>query len=160
LGLAFAVLLSATVGFLIWRQMTPEGSPAVQRSPASAPPVQTADPEAQLAVGAPAAEPPPPVVQRLDLSAFAGSLRAGVDPSLAVAEGEGVLDVTGPTDVGVAVDGVDKGTLPVTAVLEQGTHAVQYRVAGKSTYRFYYVKSGSTRVLRVITQPGGFVDAR
>ncbi|TNF61309.1 MAG: hypothetical protein EP303_05840 [Deltaproteobacteria bacterium] len=67
---------------------------------------------------------------------------------------------TGPTDVRIAVDGIDKGTLPLTVVLEQGTHAVQYRVGGKSTYRFYYVKSDATRVLRVVTQPGGFVDAR
>jgi CheY-like chemotaxis protein len=152
LGLGFAVLLSATVGFLIWRQVMPDGPPS--GSPADAV-VQAAGPEAQLAVDAPAAP-----AGGLDLSAFAGGLRAGVDPSLAVAEGEGVLDVTGPTDVGVAVDGIDKGTLPVTVVLEQGTHAVQYRVGGKSTYRFYYVKSGATRVLRVVTQPGGFVDAR
>ena len=100
-----------------------------------------------------------PASGSLDLSAFAGSLRAGVDASLGVADGQGVLELLGPGDVSVEVDGVDRGALPLRLVLGQGTHAVRYRAGARSTYRFYYVKSGATRGSRVVTRPGGFVDA-
>jgi hypothetical protein len=66
----------------------------------------------------------------------------------------------GPRDVSVEVDGVDRGTLPMSLVLDQGTHAVRYRAGATSTYRFYYVKSGATRASSIVTRPGGFVDAR
>jgi hypothetical protein len=158
LGLAFATLLSATVAFLIWRQVMPGGAPTAAPAAAPAPvPVQVA--EEQAAPGAPAAMPAVPSGSR-GLSAFAGTLRAGVDPSLEVAEGQGVLELSGPGDVSVEVDGVDRGALPATLVLDQGRHAVRYRTGARSTYRFYYVKSGATRSLSVLTQAGGLVDAR
>jgi len=158
LGLAFATLLSATVAFLIWGQVMPGGAPT--GTPAAAPaPVPVQGAEEQAAPGAPAARPAVPSSGR-GLSAFAGSLRAGVDPSLEVAEGQGVLELSGPGDVSVEVDGVDRGALPATLVLDQGRHAVRYRTGARSTYRFYYVKSGATRSLSVLTQAGGLVDAR
>jgi hypothetical protein len=79
---------------------------------------------------------------------------------LGVAEGQGVLELIGPGDVSVEVDGVDRGALPVTLVLDEGQHAVRYRAGSGSTYRFYYVKRGATRGLSVLTQAGGLVDAR
>ena len=45
-------------------------------------------------------------------------------------------------------------------ILQEGRHVVRYQLGDGSTVRFYYVKSGATRALRVITRPGGFVDAR
>ena len=158
LGLAFATLLSATVAFLIWGQVMPGGAPTGAPAVAPAPvPVQVA--EEQAAPGAPAAMPTVPSSGR-GLSAFAGTLRAGVDRSLEVAEGQGVLELSGPGDVSVEVDGVDRGALPATLVLDQGRHTVRYRTGARSTYRFYYVKSGATRSLSVLTQAGGLVDAR
>ncbi len=153
LGLAFAILLAATVGVLIWRQVVPAGRPA--GSPAAAPASEEAAPGDEQAgpITAPASG-------GLDLSAFAGSLRAGVDRSLEVTKGQGVLELLGPSDVSVEVDGVDQGTLPIILVLDQGTHAVRYRAGANSTYRFYYVKSGATRASSIVTRPGGFVDAR
>jgi hypothetical protein len=155
LGLAFAMLLSATVALLIWRQVMPGGArPAVApvsvRAPASD---EHAAPEAP-------AEIPAASSSSRGLSAFSGTLRAGVDPSLEVAEGQGVLELIGPGDVSVEVDGVDRGVLPVTLVLDEGRHAVRYRAGPRSTYRFYYVKQGATRGLSILTQAGGLVDAR
>ncbi len=156
LGLGFAILLSATVAFLIWRQVMPVAVPA--GSPAAATtPVQATVTNEQVAPAAAVAVAPS---SSPDLSAFAGSLRAGVDPSLKVVEGQGVLEVFGPGDVSVDVDGVDRGALPVTLVLDQGRHTVRYRAGAKWTHRFYYVKSDATRALRVLTQPGGLIDAR
>jgi len=152
LGFGFMVLLAATVAFLIWGQARQASAPTI--SPGGDP-ARPQEPTADLPMAVPS-----PSSGGLDLSAFAGSLRAGVDPSLEVAEGQGVLEVIGPNDVSAEVDGVDQGALPVTVVLGQGRHAVRYRVGSKSTYRFYYVKSGATRSLRVVTQAGGLVDAR
>ena len=154
LGLAFATLLSATVGLLLWRQVTPRAVPAGLSEVATAPALAPA--AVQVAPDALAATPP----GSAGVSAFSGSLREGFDPSLEVTEGQGVLELRGPVQVSVEVDGVDRGALPVTLALDQGRHAVRYRAGGRSTYRFYYVKSGATRGLRVITQAGGLVDAR
>ncbi|MFA9470863.1 MAG: response regulator [Deltaproteobacteria bacterium] len=158
LGLAFATLLSVTVAFLIWALVMPGGAPA--GAPSAAPGLVPA-----LAAEETPSVPALPAVPALPsggrgLSAFAGSLRPEVDPSLEVAEGQGVLELLGPGDVGVEVDGVDRGALPATLVLDQGRHAVRYRTGARSTYRFYYVKSGATRSLNVLTQAGGLVDAR
>jgi len=71
-----------------------------------------------------------------------------------------VLELDGPGDVRVDVNGVDRGALPVTLVLGAGTHAVRYRGAVRSTDRFYYVRSGATRVVSIFTQAGGLVDPR
>jgi hypothetical protein len=145
LGLAFAMLLSVTVAFLIWHQVVPGGAPHTV---------------APVPVPAPAADEQAAPSNSHGLAAFSGSLRAGVDPSLGVAEGQGVLELIGPGDVSVEVDGVDRGALPVTLVLDEGQHAVRYRAGSGSTYRFYYVKRGATRGLSVLTQAGGLVDAR
>ena len=155
LGFAFATLLSVTVAFLIWALVMPDGAPA--GAPSAAPGLFPALVAEEI--------PSVPAVPALPsggrgLSAFAGSLRPEVDPSLEVAEGQGVLELLGPADVGVEVDGVDRGALPATLVLDQGRHAVRYRTGARSTYRFYYVKSGATRSLNVLTQAGGLVDAR
>jgi CheY-like chemotaxis protein len=158
LGLGFVTLLLVTVGFLIWHQAMPTVGPT--GSPAAAPgPAQATATDEQVAPEAPLAV-PSPSPGGLDLSVFAGSLRAGIDPSLDVAEEQGVLEIIGPSDVSVDVDGVDRGALPVTLVLDQGRHAVRYRFGAKWTYRFSYVKQGATRTSRLIAQPGGFVDAR
>jgi CheY-like chemotaxis protein len=158
LGLAFAVVLSATVAFLIWSQVMSGGAPTGLPSVGPTPLPATAEGE-QVAPEVPAAA-PKGTSRSAGLSAFAGSLRAGVDPSLEVTQGQGVLELIGPSDVRVEVDGVDRGALPVTLALEQGRHMVQYRTRARSTYRFYYVKSGATRALTVLTQAGGLVDAR
>jgi hypothetical protein len=157
LGLAFAMLLLATVAFLIVRQAVPRGTaPAVALVPV---PVEAPAPDEQALPALPEAVPASPLSRR-QLSAFSGSLRAGVDPALEVTEGQGVLELIGPGDVSVEVDGVDRGVLPVTLVLDEGRYAVRYRTGSRSTDRFYYVKRGATRGLRVLTQAGGLVDAR
>jgi hypothetical protein len=157
LGLAFWALLFATAGFLVWQQVTPVGAPALP-IPEKASPVSAAPEGVEPTPSAPESEPATP--PSLDLSAFAGTLRAGVDPGLAVAEGQGVLEMNGPTEVSVEVDGVDRGTLPVSVILDQGVHAVRFRIDARSTYRFYYVKSRATRASRVAVGGGGLVDAR
>ncbi len=160
-GLAFLVLLSATVAFLIWNEMMPIGAPAGPPA-ATSRPIEIDDPveiRVELEVPEPAAVPSVSPVG-LDLSSFAGRLRPGVDPSLDVAEWQGALELSGPAEVSVEIDGVDRGTLPLKLVLDEGTHRVRYRLGARSTDRFYYLKSGSTRALQVVTRPGGFVDAR
>jgi len=151
LGLAFVTLLVATVGFLLWGQLTPGGGP-------TEPPV--AVPTPGPATDTPSSTTPEALSRSMRLSAFSGGLRPRVDPALGVTDGQGVLELIGPGGVRVIVDGVDRGALPVTLVLDQGIHAVRYRTGAKSTDRFYYVKSGATRGLRVLTQAGVFVDAR
>ena len=80
--------------------------------------------------------------------------------SLAVSDGQGVLQLVGPASVAVDIDGVDQGLLPVTLVLDEGRHVVRYGVEEAWTYRFYYVRAGATRVLQVSPTQGGFVDAQ
>jgi len=160
-GLAFVVLLTATVAFLIWNEVMPIRAP-VRSLRAIAPPIEIDVPvEVRVDLQEPVPEAAPSVSPAgPDLSAFAGRLRAGVHPLLDVAEGQGVLELGGPAEVSVEVDGVDRGTLPLTLVLDAGTHRVHYRVGARSTDRFYYMKPGATRTLQVVTRPGGFVDAR
>lgn len=163
-GLAFVIFLAATVAFLVWNQVTlvseSVGSPAATPMPVEV----SGSAEVSGSMDPPAPVPPPPVPPPspdvVDLSSFAGHLRAGVDPSLGASEAQGALELSGPGEVTVEVDGVDRGALPVTLVLEQGRHRVRYRVGTRSIDRFCYVKSGATRALRVVTQPGGFVDGR
>ncbi len=163
-GLAFFVLLSATVVFLIWNRLAPLGQSAAS-------PTATVSPiEIQMPVEVPVTpETPLPDALRaahsarsdgLDAAGFAGRLRTGIDPSLGAAEGQGALELGGPKGVSVEVDGVDRGPLPLTLVLDEGIHRVRYRLGAKSIDRFYYLKPGATRVLNVVTQAGGFVDAR
>ena len=163
-GLAFLVLLSATAAFLVWNQLLPVGAPA--GSPmATAPPIEINVPvevrvRAEKPVPEAAKTVPSGSSSGLDLARFAGSLRAGVDSALDVSPGQGALELSGPLDVSVEVNGVDQGALPLTLVLDGGIHRVRYRLGAKSIDRFYYLKPGATRVLKVVTQPGGFVDAR
>ena len=154
LGLAFATLLSATVAFLIWHQLTQGGAPTAAPAP-----VPTLAKEPKVTPDAAAAT-PMAAAGSPGFTAFSGRLRAGVDPSLGVSDGQGVLELIGSAGVSVEVDGVDRGALPVTLALDHGRHTVRYSAGAKSTYRFYYVKSGSTRALSVLTQAGGLVDAR
>lgn len=157
LGLAFATVLAATVGFLLWGRLSQitESAESLAAVPARAP-IPAVEP---LAPAAPSAK--PDVASRgTGRSAFSGSLRSTVDPALGVVDGQGVLEVIGSPEVTVTVDGVDRGALPVTLVLDQGVHIVRYRTGGRAIDRFYYVKSGATRGLRVLTQAGALVDAR
>jgi CheY-like chemotaxis protein len=150
LGLAFATLLAGTVGFLLWGQLTSGDGPAES-------PVGELTPAPATDARSPTAEAPS---RRTRLSAFSGDLRPRVDPALGVNDGQGVLELSGPSEVSVRVDGVDRGALPVTLVLDQGIHAVRYRTGAKSIDRFYYVKSGATRGPRILTQAGALVDVR
>lgn len=155
-GLAFLVVLGVTVAFLVGNQILVAPSTRAGKGPASARPES-----AEAAVREPPPSPEPsPSASGLGLYAFSGSLREEVDPSLAVAEGQGVLELSGPSDVSVEVDGAERGALPVRLVLAEGTHAVRYRNSAGSSYRFYFVKSGATRSLQVVTGPGGLVDPR
>jgi hypothetical protein len=155
-GLAYLVVLGVTVAFLIWNQILVAPSEMARTGPAPARSERTE---------APAPEPPPSPEassssSSVGLHAFSGALRAGVDPSLAVADGQGVLELSGSSDVRIEVDGIERGVLPMSLVLAEGTHAVRYRNETGSTYRFYFVKSGATRSLDVVTRPGGLVDPR
>ena len=95
-----------------------------------------------------------------ELSAHAGTLRPGVDRAFTPTASQGVLELFGPPEIGVHVDGVDQGPLPLALLLEQGHHVVRYRAGDIWTYRVYFVKAGATRVLQVRSRHGGFVDAR
>ena len=153
LGLGFLALLLGTIGLITWRTLATETPPPPERvvqpdltEPRPATPAAPADEEA----------PPTPV----PIMRYSGALRAGVDEAIAVGEGQGVLELNGPEEVTVFVDGEDAGRLPVALPLDQGRHRVRYQAEDASTDRFYFVKSGFTRELTIITRPGGFVDAR
>jgi len=159
LGVGFAFLLSATVGFLLWHQLFP--GPARTGTPLRATaPLPDAASDEEPAAPAAAVRAPSEAPGGVDLSAFAGVLRAGVDPSWTLEEGQGVLELVGSSELSVEVDGVDRGPLPVALVLDQGTHRVRYRVDARSTDRFYYVKSGATRAATAPIRAGGLVDPR
>ena len=157
-GLAFLVLLSATVTFLIWTQVDPIARPT-QRPVITVAPVEVRLGEKTPKQEAPQVEREAPLRQG-GFVAPAGSLRASVDPSLGVGPGQGVLELSGPAEVSVEVDGIDLGGLPLSLVFDGGTHRLRYRLGERSIDRFYYVKPGATRVLRVVTQAGAFIDAR
>jgi CheY-like chemotaxis protein len=153
LGLGFLTLLGATVGLITWRTVTTPQSSAAREEHAQTVPTE-----------APSPEPPPneeavPMPAR-GVAAFSGALRSGVDPTIGVLAGQGVLELDGPTDVRVTIDGEEVGTLPVSLPLDEGRHRVRYAFEEATIDRFYFVKSGATRVLTVVTRPGGFVDAR
>jgi CheY-like chemotaxis protein len=163
LGLGFLLLFSGTVGFLIWHQLFPGRTPTgfSSASPALTSPAAPEREAHEQQVGSQApASVPPEAPWRIELSAFTGSLRPGVDPSLELGEGQGALELIGPHEVSVEIDGVDRGGLPVTLALDQGIHRVRYHVGPRSTDRFYYVKSGATRAATTPVQVGGLVDPR
>ncbi len=155
LGWGFAMVFCLTVGFLVWREWSRLAGPA---SPSPEPTSRVA--EAPAEVVAPAEVEAKSASSRTKLSAYAGELRAGVPSSLAVSTTQGVLELHGPTSVSAQVNGIDRGPLPVTLVLEDGQHVVRYSIGDAWTYRFYYVKAGATRVLHAVPTQGGFVDAR
>ena len=170
LGLAFIVLLAATAALLVWRAASPPSAdaplsaspppanaPTVAAAPAPSPAAeQTAEP-----AGSPEAESARrPSAAAAPWSGLTGTLREGVQPSLEVSDMQGVLEVTGAADVRIEVDGEPRGVLPAALVLDEGRHAVRFESHMRSTTRFYYVRAGDTRVVRVVTRPGGFVDAR
>jgi len=158
LGLGFIALLAGTVAVLAWSQWV-----STVRGPASIGPASVearrVEPVEPVVIEVPV-ERPPASEGEAGLTAFSGELRPGVDTALGVGEGQGVLELTGPSEVTVDIDGVDHGSLPVEVVLDQGRHTVRYRFGDRSTYRFYTVKPGATRALQVIAQPGGLIDAR
>ncbi|MBW2509067.1 MAG: response regulator [Deltaproteobacteria bacterium] len=152
LGLGFLTLAAATIALIAWRiAMTTDRvpGPTALEEPGSA--------GRESEVPAPAAPLPAP---RSGVSAFSGELRFELDRSLGLLAGQGVLELDGPREVRVSIDGEDSGTLPVSLPLDEGVHRVRYRFEDGVTDRFYYVKSGATRRLVIITRRGGFVDAR
>jgi CheY-like chemotaxis protein len=157
-GLAFIVLLAATVGFLVWDQVAPVASPQrLPDAPPAAPPLREAKgPTGDSSIGTV----PVPELDQADRSKLGGRLRAGVHPSAGATESQGVLELLGSAEVRVEVDGVDQGTLPLRLALDEGVHRVRYRSGSRAFDRFYYVKPGATRAIEVVTQAGGFVDAR
>ncbi len=158
LGVAFLVLLASTAALLLWQAAAPGpterpvvAAPAPPTQPVEAVPSEPAEPRS---VPDDAASPARP------WSRFAGTLREGVHPSLEVSEGQGVLELSGTGDIRIEVDGVARGTLPAALVLDEGRHVVRFETDARSTTRFYYVEAGDTRIVRAVTRPGGFVDAR
>ncbi|MEM7136607.1 MAG: response regulator [Myxococcota bacterium] len=149
LGWGFALVFVGTVAFLLW----PRG--------------QIHDPSSATTPRAALERVPAPVqmggeqgVRGRSPFAVAGLLVDGVDDSLAALPDQGALELLGPTDVAVQVDGVSQGSLPLRLVLDEGRHLVRYGSGTRWTYRLYFVKRGATRTLRVRVEPGGFVDAR
>jgi CheY-like chemotaxis protein len=156
LGGGFVALVAAILGLIGWQLAATPTMPEADGAPETS---ATAESTEQAEASEPA---PGKTLAPDDLGAhqFSGELRDGFDASLAVGPGQGVLELSGPAEVTVVVDGIDRGALPVQLVLDQGRHVVRYRYAGRRSVRFYFIEAGSTRVLEVITRPGGFVDAR
>jgi CheY-like chemotaxis protein len=153
LGAGFVSLLAATIALLVWRiANTPDSeSPPTQAATAVSSEREVPTP--------PARDDPEPAGQR-GIAAFAGELVSEMDRSLGALAGQGALRLDGPQTVTVSVDGEDAGSLPVALPLDEGVHRVRYRFEDRVSDRFYFVKSGATRRLVVITRPDGFVDAR
>ena len=164
LGAAFIALVVATVGLIAWqlgvRNADPlgatEAAPELRRDaateskrPVEGPPSQPGAPPAALEAPA-----------RVGLYEFSGQRVPTLDPALDAGPGQGVLELRGPPGVEVAIDGIERGPLPLSWVVEQGRHRVRYRNGPRFVDRFYYVEAGTTRVARAFTRPGGFVDAR
>ena len=161
LGWVFLLLLSATAGFLIWRSVSPLlTAGADQRQPGSRESSTTATVPVEVTARRHAPSTTGVVRDGVDLSSYTGRLRPFVDPALDLGQGQGVLDLYGPKEVTVSVDGVDRGALPVRLVLGQGRHEVVFRVGEERSHRFYYVRADATRLVRISTRTGGFVDAR
>jgi CheY-like chemotaxis protein len=156
LGAGFIALVVAVLALIGW-QLAAE----VPTERAPEPDVAPADSADEPLAGEPDApatseEPRGSVI---GLHEFSGKLRPGLDTELAVGPGQGLLELSGPPEVSVIVDGIDRGALPIQLVLDQGRHVVRYEYDGRRSVRFYFVKAGATRALEVITRPGGFVDA-
>ena len=150
LGWGFLLLLSATAGFLMWRTV----APLVSTGEATGVLSEAADVAAVEVGGVAPVVPVPgapatPDSATLDLSSVSGHLRPGVDTNVALQPGQGVLQLTGAPSVSVDVDGASQGNLPLALPLSEGRHRVRYHVGDETTVRFYYVKAGATRVLKL-----------
>ena len=158
LGAGFVALVVATIGLIGWQLAATAPVAPAPSADVPAPVRQAAEPEATEGPATTAALAPDRRGERAH--DFSGELRHGVDSALPVGPGQGVLQLDGPAEVTVRVDGIERGALPIALVLDQGRHVVRYEHSGRRSVRFYFVKAGFTRVLEVITRPGGFVDAR
>ena len=158
LGAGFIALVVAVLALIGWQlaaEVPAERGPQPARAPA-----ESADEPLvgeRAAPGTSTSEAPRGSVD--GLHEFSGKLRPGLDTELAVGPGQGVLELSGPPEVSVIVDGIERGALPIQLVLDEGRHVVRYEYEGRRSVRFYFVKAGATRALEVITRPGGFVDA-
>ena len=164
LGAGFLTLVAATIGLIAWRLVTaplgPEAPENLVTAAELAPAVDVPTPSAETpAVAVPVAS-APAAPASAGLFEFSGVLRPTLDPALGAGPGQGVLELFGPAKVRVVIDGIDRGSLPVSLVVDQGRHQVRYSDDLGFADRFYFVKAGSTRSARVLTRPGGFVDAR
>jgi CheY-like chemotaxis protein len=161
LGVGFIALVAGTAALLLWSAWSAR-TPAARSIIAEPSEAAAASEQTAIETEAPERSQAPPAVEEglAGLTAVSGELRADVAAGLEVGEGEGVLELDGPGEVTVAIDGIEHGPLPVKAVLAQGRHKVRYQLGSRATYRFYVVKAGATRVLRVVTRPGGLIDAR
>ena len=153
LGAGFLSLLAATIALLVWRIAN---TPDSESTPTQAASAVSSEREVPIP---PAPEEPEPTGQG-GIAAFAGELLLEMDRSVGALAGQGALHLDGPQTVTVSVDGEDAGSLPVALPLNEGVHRVRYRFEDRVSDRFYFVKSGATRRLVVITRPDGFVDAR
>lgn len=151
LGAGFIALVAAVLVLIGW-QLAAEAPSAPELDAA---PAEVAAEPAPETTDVAATRPP-----SVDgLHEFSGSLRPGLGTELAVGPGQGVLELSGPPEVTVIIDGIERGGLPIRLVLDQGRHVVRYEHEGRRSVRFYFVKAGATRALEVITRPGGYVDA-
>ena len=153
LGAGFVTLLAATIALLVWRIAN---TPDSESTPTQA--ATTVSSEREVPTLAARDDPEP--AGRRGIAAFAGELVSDMDPSVGALAGQGALHLDGPQTVAVSVDGEDAGSLPVALPLDEGVHRVRYRFEDQVSDRFYFVKSGATRRLVVITRPDGFVDDR
>lgn len=153
-GAGFILLLAGTVAILLRGERWKPTAATHAVTPMRPAPVTEIE---RVIIEAPPPERPEAVP---GLHSFSGALRPGVDPALRVADGQGVLELDGPSEVTVDVDGVDCGPLPIALTLDPGRHMVRYHRGPKNTVRFYTVEPGATRALRIVTLPGGLIDAR
>lgn len=161
LGAAFIALVAATIGLIAWQLSVRNAKLEAAREPGTDPATEESQQPAERVPTptiAPAAT--PEALDRTGLFEFSGRRVPTLDPALEAGPGQGVLELRGPPAVQVVVDGIERGPLPMSLVVDQGRHRVRYRNGPRFVDRFYYVEAGSTRVTRALTRPGGFVDAR
>ena len=155
LGGGFVALVAATVALILFQQARVPSVPETRPVPEPAAHERAIDTTPSTPPRVEAEVPP-----RVGLFEFSGVLRPGLDAGLGAGPGQGVLEVSGPTDTQVVIDGIDRGSLPIELVVDEGRHAVRYVRGDRFTVRFYYVKAGATRALKVVSRSDGFVDAR
>jgi hypothetical protein len=164
LGAAFIALVVATIGLIAWqlgvRNADTLAAPETAREAPSGAATESRRPTEEVSSEAIAPLSVPNAPGGAGLFEFSGERVPTIEPGLEAGPGQGVLELRGPPGVDVLVDGIERGSLPVSVVVEQGRHRVRYRNGPRFVDRFYYVEAGTTRVARALTRPGGFVDAR